>query len=79
MIVLYVCDRVYDDSLASKGQCNNEVMPLSELFNKYPLSTKYLEDNCMCIRIYDVAIYSTPLLNKLPVWQNSSNISSFGL
>ena len=71
-----VCARVYDDGLAPRGQGNNEVIPLSELFSKYPLSTKYLEDDCMCIRIYDVAVYSTSLLNKTPRWQTSKNTSS---
>ena len=71
-----VCARVYDDGLPPRGRGNNKVIPLSELFNKFFLTTKYLEDDCICIRIYDIAIYSTPLLNKLPVWQNSSNTSS---
>ena len=70
------CARVYDDNLATKGQGNNEVIPLSELFSKYFLSTKYLEDDCMHIRIYDVALYNTPLLNKTPRWQISCNLSS---
>ena len=55
-----VCARVYDDGLAPIGRGNNKVIPLSELFAKYPLSPKYLEDDCMCIRIYDVALYNTP-------------------
>ena len=71
-----VCARVYHDGLAHIGRGNNKVISLSELFPKYPLSTKYLEDDCMRIRIYDVAVYSTPLLNKAPRWQNSSNQSS---
>ena len=71
-----VCVRVYYDGLAPKGQGNNEVIPLSELLPKYPSSTKYLEDDCMRIRIYDVAVYNTPLLNKTPRWQTSKNTSS---
>ena len=68
--------RVYDDGLASEGWGSNEIIPLSELFPKYPFSTKYLEDDCVRIRIYDVALYSTPLLNKTPRWQTSRNTSS---
>ena len=68
--------RVYDDGLAPEGCGNNEVMPLSELFPNNPLSTKYLEDDCMRIRIYDVALYNTSLLNKTPRWQTSRNTSS---
>ena len=67
--------RVYDNGLAPKGCGNNEVIPLSELFPTDPLSTKYLEDDCMRIRIYDVALYNTPLLKKTPRWQNSCNLS----
>ena len=70
------CTRVYDGTLAPRGQGNNKVILLSELFSNIFLSTKYLGDDCMRIRIYDIAIYSTPLLNKLPVWQTSSNLSS---
>ena len=70
-----VCARVYD-GLAPIGRGNNEVIPLSMLFPKYPLSTKYLEDDCMCIRVYDVALYNTSLLNKTPRWQTSRNTSS---
>ena len=61
--------RVYDDGLAPEGWGSNEIISLSELFPKHPLSTKYLEDDCVRIRIYDVALYSTPLLNKTPRWQ----------
>ena len=71
-----VCARVYDDSLTPKGRGNNEVIPHSDLFFKYFLSTKYLEDDCMCIRIYDVALYNTPLLNKTPRWQTSRKTTS---
>ena len=71
-----VCSRVYDDGLAHRGQGNNEVISLSEVFPKYPKSTKYLEDDCMRIRIYDVAVYNTPLLNKTPRWQTLRNTSS---
>ena len=71
-----VCARVYHDGLAPIGRGNNKVIPLSELFTKYPLSTKYLEDDCMCIRIYDVALYNTPLLNKTPIWQTLKNTTS---
>ena len=71
-----VCGRRYDDGLAPKGQGNNKVVPLFELFVQYSLSTKYLEDDCMCIKIYDVALYNTPILNKTPRWQTSNKPSS---
>ena len=34
-----VCGRRYDDGLAPKGQGNNKVVPLFELFVQYSLST----------------------------------------
>ena len=71
-----VCARIYDDGLTPTGQGNNKVIPLSELLSKYFLSTKYLEDNCMRIRINNIVLYNTPLLNKTPRWQTSSNTSS---
>ena len=63
--------RVYDDGLAPQGYGNSEVIPISTLFPRYASNTEYLEDNCMRIRVYDIAIYNTPLLNKTPRWQNS--------
>ena len=71
------CARVYDDdALARCGWGNGKVIQLSTLFPRYASATRYLEDDCMRIRIYDVALYNTPLLNKSPQWQNSWNTSS---
>ena len=69
--------RVYDDdALAPNGWGNNKVIPHSTLFPRYTSSTEYLQDDCMRIRIYDVVLYNTPLLNKTPQWQNWWNTST---
>ena len=69
--------RVYSvDGLAPNCWGNYEVIPISTLFPRYASNTEYLEDDCMRIRIYDIAIYNTPLLNKTPRWQNSQLTSS---
>ena len=69
--------RVYDaDALAPSGNGKCKVIPHSILFPRYNSATKYLEDDCIRIRVYDVAVYSTPLLSKTPRWQNWFNTSS---
>ena len=68
--------RVYVDGLAPNGYGSSEVIPISTLFPRYASNTEYLEDDCMRIRIHDVAIYTTSLLNKTPRWQKSWFTSS---
>ena len=70
-------NRVYEaDTLAPKGWGNGRVVPHSILFPRYASDTKYLEDDCMRIRLYDVAVYNTLLLSKTPQWQNWFDTSS---
>ena len=69
-------NRVYEADIAPKGWGNGKVVPHSILFPRYASDTEYLEDDCMCIRLYDVAVYNTPLLSKTPQWQNRLNTSS---
>ena len=33
-------------------------------------NTEYLQDDCLRLRVVDVAVYSTPLLSKTPSWQD---------
>ena len=69
--------RVYSvDGLAPNSWGIYEVIPISTLYPRYASNTEYLEEDCMRIRIYDIAIYNTPLLNKIPRWQNSQFTSS---
>ena len=70
-------NRVYEaDTFAPRGCGDGEVVPHSILFSRYASDTKYLEDDCMRIRLYDVAVYNTLLLSKTPQWQNWFNTSS---
>ena len=34
-------------------------------------STEYVQDDCLRLRVVDVAVYSTPLLSKIPSWQDA--------
>ena len=58
--------------VTSPGGCGeDQFMPLSTL------SSKYLEDECMRIRVSSVVCYNTPaLMSKTPRWQNWFNTSS---
>ena len=41
-------------------------------------NTEYLQQDCLRLRVRDVAVYSTPFSKKVPVWQNrSSNTFEF--
>ena len=41
----------------------------SSLFYNPDTNTEYLQDDCLRLRVVDVAVYSTPLLSKTPSWQ----------
>ena len=38
-------------------------------------NTEYLQDDCLRLRVKEVAVYSTPLLHKTPSWQDHLNAS----
>ena len=38
-------------------------------------NTEYLQDDCLRLRVKEVAVYSTPLLHKTPSWQDHLNPS----
>ena len=42
----------------------------SSLLYNPDTNTEYLQDDCICLRVVDVAVYSTPLLSKTPSWQD---------
>ena len=42
----------------------------SSLLYNPDTNTEYLQDDCLRLRVVDVAIYSTPLLSKTPSWQD---------
>ena len=63
--------RVMTEVTSPSGHCKPQFIPLSTL------SSKYLEDECMRIRVSSVVCYNTPaLMSKTPRWQNWWNTSS---
>ena len=42
----------------------------SSLLYNPDANTEYLHDDCLRLRVVDVAVYSTPLLSKTPSWQD---------
>ena len=63
--------RVMTEVTSPVGCGEPQFMPLSTL------SSKYLEDECMRIRVSSVVCYNTPaLMSKTPRWQNWFNTSS---
>ena len=63
--------RVMTEVPSLLGHGKSRFMPLSTL------SSKYLEDECMRIRVSSVVCYNTPaLMSKTPRWQNWFNTSS---
>ena len=42
----------------------------SSLLYNPDTNTEYLHDDCLRLRVVDVAVYSTPLLSKTPTWQD---------
>ena len=63
--------RVMTEVTSPLGHGKPQFMPLSTL------SSKYLEDECMRIRVSSVVCYNTPaLMSKTPRWQNQVDTSS---
>ena len=63
--------RVMSEVTSPLGRGKPQFMPLSTL------SSKYLEDECMRIRVSSVVCYNTPaLMSKTPRWQNQVDTSS---
>ena len=61
--------RVTNGDCASNGLCNFTFVSHSLLFNP-EANTEYLQDDCLRLRVVDVAVYSTTLLSKTPTWQD---------
>ena len=63
--------RVMTEVTSPSGCGYSQFMPLSTI------SSKYLEDECMRIRVSSVVCYNTPaLMSKTPRWQNQVDTSS---
>ena len=58
------------DVTEPSGYGKHKFMPISTLLSRY------LEDDCMRVRVTNVVMYNTPLRSKTPRWQNWWNKSS---
>jgi TNF receptor-associated factor 4 len=63
------CSRVMTDVTSPSGSGEPQFIPLSAL------TSQYLEDDCMRVRISSVVSYNTPLRYKIPRWQEQWNTS----
>ena len=45
--------------------------PHSSLLYNPDTNTEYLQDDCLRLRVVDIAVYSTHLLSKTPSWQDT--------
>ena len=65
-----ITSRVTDGEYASKGWGKFCFISHSSLILDSETNTEYLQDDCLRLRVVDVALYSTPLLSKIPSWQD---------
>ena len=61
--------RVTKGEFSLLGRFKDSISRSSLLYNP-DTNTEYLQDDCLRLRVVDVAIYSTPLLLKMPSWQD---------
>ena len=66
-ITSHVTEREY--ASGSLGQ--HSFISHSSLLYNPDTNTEYLQDDCLRLRVVDVAVYSNPLLSKIPSWQDS--------
>ena len=62
--------RVTKEEYAPVSRSNNRFVSHSSLVFDPDTNTEYLQDDCLRLRVVDVAVYSTPLLLKTPSWQD---------
>ena len=67
----HITSRVTDGKYASNSWANFCFISHSSLLYNPDANTEYLLDDCLRLRVVDVAVYSTPLLLKIPSWQGS--------
>ena len=65
----YSC-RVTDEIYAQAFWGDYYFISHSSLLYNPNTNAEYLQDDCLRLRVVDVAVYSTPLLSKTPSWQN---------
>ena len=62
--------RVYKKEYTPNGLGTSHFIIHSSLLYDTDTNTEYLQDDCLRLRVVDVAVYSTPLLSKTPSWQD---------
>ena len=65
-----ITSRVTDGEYASSGWGKSCFISHSSLILDSDTNTEYLQDDCLRLRVVDIAVYSTPLLLKTPSWQD---------
>ena len=65
-----ITSRVTDGEYAPVSRGIVRFISHSSLLHIPDTNTEYLQDDCLRLRVVDVAVYSTPLLSKTPSWQN---------
>ena len=63
--------RVHDDNKVAPKGCRSQKFEISALMSSSS-DIEYIFEDCMCIKIHDVAIYNTELLNMTPCWMHSN-------
>ena len=66
-------DRVTEGEYAPSRLGTHCFISHSSLLYNPDTNTEYLQDDCLHLRVVDVAVYSTPLLSKTPSWQDPHN------
>ena len=66
-----ICASRVNDREYSPGACGVlSFISHSSLLHNPATNTEYLQDDCLRMRVVDVAVYSTPLLSKTLSWQD---------
>ena len=68
------CIRVTNQKIG-RWYGNHQFISHSSLSFNSTTNTEYLQDDCLRLRVKEVAVYSTPLLHKTPSWQDHLNPS----
>ena len=66
--------RVYDDNKVASGNGYAKAIEISSLMSSSSSNPQYLSEDCMCIRVHDVVIYNTHLVNKTPSWWHKPSV-----
>ena len=66
------CGQVLQHNLAKYGYRDYHIILQSALDFDAKANTQYLEDNCLCFKVKEMVVYSTPSVPKVRSWENPS-------